>query len=140
MPLSKQYLRYEHAATLGVVHGRKSNLLLAEAARAVGAGKGRRELVVAPTVEDVIVWDPRRGDKAGVFKCHHFFFYFGERSITLKVGVAGINPVIHVIMRYVIDHCGLFARDPGEGSPWQREAGGVSSVPEQGGRAAGSRV
>lgn len=59
MPLSKQYLRYEHAATLGVVNGRKSNLLLTEAA----AGGKRRALVVAPAVEDVIVWDPRRGDK-----------------------------------------------------------------------------
>lgn len=62
MPLSKQYLRYEHAATLGVVNGRKSNLLLTEAA----AGGKRRALVVAPAVEDVIIWDPRRGDKVSL--------------------------------------------------------------------------
>lgn len=79
MPLSKQYLRYEHAATLGVVNGRKSNLLLTEAA----AGGKRRALVVAPAVEDLIVWDPKRGDKVsflasaahyiedgGVLGCH----------------------------------------------------------------------
>lgn len=59
MPLTKQYLRYQHAATLGVVNGRKSNLLLTE----VETGGKRRALVVAPAVEDVIVWDPRRGDK-----------------------------------------------------------------------------
>lgn len=62
MPLSKQYLRYEHAATLGVVNGRKSNLLLTEAA----AGGKRRALVVAPAVEDVIIWDPRRSDKVSL--------------------------------------------------------------------------
>ena len=91
MPLSKQYLRYEHAATLGVVHGRKSNLLLTEAARAVGAGKGRRALVVAPTVEDVIVWDPRRGDKAGIFKCYQFFLFRGKKH-HFKSGSGWCNP------------------------------------------------
>lgn len=62
MPLTKQYLRYEHAATLGIVCGRKSNLLLTQAA-AAGSQEKRRALVIAPAVEDVIVWDPRRGDK-----------------------------------------------------------------------------
>ena len=61
MPLTKHYLRYVHAATLGVVTGRKSNVLLVE-----GGGSGRRRaLVVAAAVEDVKMWDPRRGEEVG---------------------------------------------------------------------------
>ena len=61
MPLTKHYLRYVHAATLGIVNGRKSNLQLTE--DGLEKGRGRRALVVAPAVEDVVIWDPRRGDK-----------------------------------------------------------------------------
>ena len=61
MPLTKHYLRYVHAATLGVVIGRKSNVLLVEG----GAQGRRRALVVAAAVEDVKMWDPRRGEEVG---------------------------------------------------------------------------
>jgi U3 small nucleolar RNA-associated protein 12 len=67
MPLTRQYLRYEHAATLGAVIGRKPNLLITQASPGK-AQERRRVLVVAPAAEDVIVWDPRRGDAAAVLR------------------------------------------------------------------------
>ena len=57
MPLTKQYLRYVHQASFGVVSGRKSNAILL-------AGKGGGQLrIIAPAVEDIIIWDPRKGEK-----------------------------------------------------------------------------
>ena len=63
MPVTKQYLRFEHSATFGVVSGRKANVLLLSTTRE----SKRRQLIVAPVAEDVILWDPRRGDK--VYTC-----------------------------------------------------------------------
>lgn len=58
--MSKQYLRYQHSHTLGVVSGRKSNIVLKK-----DAG-GRRALVVAPSVEDVVIWNPRKGERVSL--------------------------------------------------------------------------
>ncbi len=58
MPLTKQYLRYVHQASFGVVCSRESNAVLLEA--------GQRQLVVAaPALEDVIIWDLRRRERVG---------------------------------------------------------------------------
>ena len=64
MPVTKQYLRYEHSATFGIVCGRKANVLLQTQPT---GGDERRALVVAPSAEDLVVWDPRRGEKVKFF-------------------------------------------------------------------------
>lgn len=60
MPLTKQqYLRYVRLSSFGVVNSRKSNVILLEAARE----RSRSPLIVAPALEDVIIWDPRKGER-----------------------------------------------------------------------------
>ena len=66
MPVTKQYLRYEHSATFGVVSGRKANVLLQPAS---SGGDRRHALVVAPAAEDLIIWDMKRGEKVDYFLC-----------------------------------------------------------------------
>ena len=62
MPLTKlQYLRYVRLSSFGVVNSRKSNAILLEAARE----RSRCPLIVAPALEDVIIWDPRKGERVG---------------------------------------------------------------------------
>ena len=60
MPLTKQYLRYVHQASFGVVSGRKSNAILLAGE---GGRKTRQLRIIAPAVEDIIIWDPRKGEK-----------------------------------------------------------------------------
>ena len=60
MPLTKQqYLRYVRLSSFGVVNSRKSNVILLEAARE----RSRSPLLVAPALEDVIISDPRKGER-----------------------------------------------------------------------------
>ena len=55
----QQYLRYVRLSSFGVVNSRKSNVILLEAARE----RSRSPLIVAPALEDVIIWDPRMGER-----------------------------------------------------------------------------
>ena len=72
MPLTKQYLRYEHSATFGVVCSQKSNAVLLE--RGNGSKGASRLRAVVPALEDMYVWDVRtshrvcrlKGDKKEV--------------------------------------------------------------------------
>lgn len=62
MPLTKQYLRYAHLASFGVVSSRKSNAILLDVAK----GKARQLRIIAPALEDIIIWDPRKGERVSV--------------------------------------------------------------------------
>ena len=55
----QQYLRYVRLSSFGVVNSRKSNFILLEA----GRERSRSPLIVAPALEDVIIWDPRKGER-----------------------------------------------------------------------------
>ncbi len=64
MPLTKQYLRYVHQVSFGVVSSRKSNAILVEA----GQRKAGYQLrVAAPALQDVIIWDLKRREKVSVW-------------------------------------------------------------------------
>ena len=55
MPLTKQYLRYVELCSFGVINGRKGNAVLLPSPS--------RTHVAAPALEDVVLWDPRKGEK-----------------------------------------------------------------------------
>ena len=76
MPLTKQYLRYVHQASFGVVSGRKSNAILVAARK--GGGKANQPRIIAPAVEDIIIWDPRRGEKVILNKGKGCGFCYGR--------------------------------------------------------------
>ena len=79
MPVTKQYLRYEHSETFGVVCGRKANVLL----QPVASGEDkRRALVVAPAAEDLIIWDLRKGEKVS-----HFAIAFSFRIEDMRIAL-----------------------------------------------------
>jgi len=60
MPLTKQYLRYRLAGSFGVVCSKKCNVLVSERR----ASNKRYELrAIAPSLENVIVWDLRKEEK-----------------------------------------------------------------------------
>ena len=64
MPSKKQqYLRYSRLSSFGVVNSRKSDALLLEATR----GRARWPQIIAPALEDVIIWDPRKGERVGKY-------------------------------------------------------------------------
>ena len=67
MPLTKQYLRYEHSATFGVVCSQKSNAVLLERGKAGPKGASSLRAVV-PALEDVCVWDVRTSHRACTLK------------------------------------------------------------------------
>ena len=81
MPLTKQYLRYVHQASFGVVSGRKSNAILAAARK--GGGKADQPRIIAPAVEDIIIWDPRKGEKVILNKGKGF--YCGRNEACLQI-------------------------------------------------------
>lgn len=59
MPLTRQYLRYVAAESFGVLCSKKCNVLVIE--RRVNRKYELR--VVAPALENVIIWDLRREEK-----------------------------------------------------------------------------
>ena len=69
MGLTKQYLKYSPGATFGVVNGRQSNAILMESSRGTLAGAGhklkpaKQLWIVAPALENVHVWDPRKEER-----------------------------------------------------------------------------
>ena len=63
--MPKQYLRYSHSATFGVVVSRKAGAVLLQQEDR-GRERRKRRLVVAPALENVILWNIRTGEKVGV--------------------------------------------------------------------------
>ena len=68
MPLTKQYLRYVHQSSFGVVGSRKSAAILLET-------RSRQLRIVAAALEDVVIWNPRRGEKVKQLLYRHTPLY-----------------------------------------------------------------
>ena len=66
MPLTKQYLRYEHSATFGVVCSQRSNAVLLEKGSGTKGAALLRAVVAA--LEDVYVWDARTSRRVCTLK------------------------------------------------------------------------
>lgn len=56
MGLTKQYLRYVHKASFGVVTSRKGDAIIVRSGH-------QGTTVASPALEDVILWDLRKGEK-----------------------------------------------------------------------------
>ena len=67
MVLTKAYLRYVQSACFGVVCSVKANIVFVRR-RANQASKQVTLYAVCPTLESVVVWDVRRGEKVHVHK------------------------------------------------------------------------
>lgn len=62
MGLTKQYLRYVHKASFGVVTSRKGDAIIVHS--------GHQGMTVAsPALEDVVLWDLRKGEKVRTNAC-----------------------------------------------------------------------
>ena len=59
MGLTKQYLRYVHKASFGVVNSRKGDAIIV-----LNGPQGTT--VASPALEDVVLWDLRKGEKVRV--------------------------------------------------------------------------
>lgn len=81
MPLTKQYLRYEHSATFGVVCSQRSNAVLLEKRSGTKGASALRAVV--PALEDVYAWDLRTSRRVCTLKGN-------KREVTsLAVGADG---------------------------------------------------
>ena len=65
MVLTKAYLRYVQSACFGVVCSLKANIVFVRR-RTNRASKQQTLYAVCPTLESVVVWDVRRGEKVSL--------------------------------------------------------------------------
>ena len=64
MPVTKQYLRYEAASSFGVVCSRKAGaILLEKSGKEDDQRRKGTQLVLAPALEHVIMWDMKTSQK-----------------------------------------------------------------------------
>lgn len=97
MPSTKQqYLRYARLSSFGVVNSRRANALLLEAAR----GRARWPQIIAPANEDVIIWDPRTGERVGsILLSDSYYQYFIVSSFRMGIRMLKVvllaNPIVN---------------------------------------------
>lgn len=94
MVLTKSYLRYVPAQTLGIVSSLRSNGLLCKITpstpgQAKRSFKNERQVAIAGALEDIIVWDCRTGEKV---MCFLHLYQVKSRTFALIVELA--NAVI----------------------------------------------
>ena len=65
MPVTKQYLRYEESSTFGVVCSRKAGALLFDG-KDLHKNRRGRNLVLAPALDHVIIWDLKTSEKVNI--------------------------------------------------------------------------